>query len=335
MKAILTGLGGRGLYWLGNLRRRDDVEIAAFVEPFQGSIDRAVNEYGVARDTIFPSLDEAIRNAGADFVIDVTPPSVHHEVALKAFENGLHVIGEKPLSDNFSLAKQVAEAGTKAGVKHMITQNYRFGAQPRTSRKVLEDGLIGQPGQCDIRFYMPWADLPGTHYVTQPFMLINDMMVHHFDLLRYVLNDDPQSVHAITWNQPWGWHAGDACHAIVFRYASGLVATHITLGCDTGRQTTYNGDWHIAGPNGSLDWQMDATFYSHQHRAAHPVVNQPIEHLQVPRAEDAMLDEFFSAIRENREPECSANDNLKSLAMVFGAIQSSKEGRAIQLDEVE
>ena len=84
-------------------------------------------------------------------------------------------------------AKSVAEAGAKAGVKHMITQNYRFGAQPRTTRKVLADGLIGSAGQCDVRFYMPWADMPGSHYVTEPFMLINDMMVHHFDLMRYVL----------------------------------------------------------------------------------------------------------------------------------------------------
>ena len=37
----------------------------------------------------------------------------------------------------------------------------------------------------------------------------------------------------------------------------------------------------------------------------------------------AMLDEFFSAIRDDREPECSARDNLKSLAMVFAAIQSA------------
>ncbi|RYX82358.1 Gfo/Idh/MocA family oxidoreductase [bacterium] len=334
MKAIVTGLGGRGLYWLGHLRRRDDVEIVAFVEPYAGSIDRAVEKHGVARDSIFPSLDEAIKNSNADFVIDVTPPSVHHEVAYKAFENGLHVFGEKPLSDNFQIAKDVAAAGTKAGVKHMITQNYRFGTQPRTSRKVLAEGLIGQPGQADIRFYMPWADIPGSHYVTQPFMMINDMMVHHFDLLRYVLNDDPQSVQAITWNQPWGWHAGDSCHAIVFRYASGLVTTHVTLACDNGRQTSWNGDWHIAGPNGSLDWQADGTFYSHQHRTDNPVVNQRIEHLEVPSMENAMLDEFFAAIKEDREPECSAQDNLKSLAMVFGAIQSSKEGRAVEMSEL-
>jgi predicted dehydrogenase len=334
MKAILTGLGGRGLYWLGVMRKRDDVEIVAFVEPFEGSITRAVEQYGVPRERIFASLDEAIQNSDADFVLDVTPPAVHHEVALKAFEAGLHVIGEKPLSDNFETAKAVVEAGKKAGVKHMITQNYRFGAQPRTSQKLIADGKIGKPGQCDIRFYKAWADLPGTHYVSEPFMLINDMMVHHFDLIRSVLGEDPASVQAITWNQPWGWHAGDACHVIVFKFESGLVATHTCIGCEMGEDTTYNGDWHIAGPNGSLDWKDDKTFYSLKHRTEEKINHQPVDHLDTPAGDVAMVDEFFAAIRENREPECSAQDNLKSLAMVFGAIQSAKEGRVVQMSEV-
>jgi len=160
MKAILTGLGGQGLSWLGDIRKRDDVEIVAFVEPFDASITRAVEKHAVPREAIFPSLDDAIKNTQADFVLDVTPPAVHHEVAFKAFEAGLHVLGEKPLSDNFQTAKDVALAGHKAGLKHMITQNYRFGDQPRTTRKVLSDGMIGQPGQVDINFFMPWADNP-------------------------------------------------------------------------------------------------------------------------------------------------------------------------------
>jgi len=334
MKAILTGLGGQGLSWLGDIRKRDDVEIVAFVEPFEASISRAIEKHDVPREAIFPSLDDAIKSTQADFVLDVTPPAVHHEVALKAFAAGLHVLGEKPLSDNFETAKMVAAEGTKAGVKHMITQNYRFGDQPRTSRKVLDEGKIGKPGQADVRFYMPWADGPGSHYVTEPFMMINDMMVHHFDLMRYVLNDDPISVQAITWNQPWGWHAGDACHVVVFKYASGLITTHTALACDVGRQTSWNGDWHIAGPQGSIDWQKDGTSYSHQYRTENPVTNERIEHLQVPPARMAIVDEFFAAIKENREPECSAQDNLKSLAMVFGAIQSSIEGRVVQMSEV-
>ncbi len=335
MKAIFTGLGGRGLHWLKAMRERDDVELVGFVEPYEASITRAVEKYSVPREQIFASLDEAIANTKADFVLDVTPPAVHHEIALKAFGAGLHVIGEKPLSDDFQNAKIVAEAGTKAGLKHMITQNYRFGAQPRTTRQKVLEGMVGQVGQCDVHFTMPWADFPGSHYVTEPFMMINDMMVHHFDLMRYVLGENPVSVQAMTWNQPWGWHAGDACHSILFRFASGLVATHVCLGCDMGLQTSWNGDWHIAGPNGSIDWDKNGTSYSHLHRTETKIERQPIGHIAVKASEHAMVDEFFAAITENREPECSAQDNLQSLKMVFGAIQSAKEGRVVMIDEVK
>lgn len=334
MKAILTGLGGRGLHWLSAARKHQGVDVVAFVEPYEGSITRAVEQYQVPRDTIFPDLDEAIKNADADFVLDVTPPAIHPEVAFKAFESGLHVIGEKPLSDNFETAKRVAAAGQAAGLTHMITQNYRFGGLPRTSRRVLDEGIIGTPGQCDIQFYMNWADAPGSHYVTEPFMLINDMMVHHFDLLRYVLNQDPVSVQATTWNQPWGWHAGDACHSIIFRYESGLVATHVANGAAVGSRTSYNGDWRIEGEKGSLDWNRDTLSYSHLHRTDEKVDDQIIEQDKVAPSEQAMLDELFAAIRDNRAPETSAQDNLKSLAMVFGAIQSSKEGREVMLSEM-
>ncbi len=334
MKAILTGLGGRGLYWLDNARRHPDVDIVAFVEPYEGAITRAVEKYGVARDTIFASLDEAIANSDADFVLDVTPPAIHPEIAFKAFENGLHVIGEKPLSDNFEVAKKVAAASHAAGLTHMITQNYRFGALPRTSRRVLDDGLIGKPGQCDIKFYMNWADLPGSHYVTEPYMLINDMMVHHFDLMRYVLNEDPISVSAKTWNQPWGWHAGDACHSITFQFESGLIATHVANGAAVGSRTTYNGDWRIEGPQGSLDWEGDKLFHSHLHRAEKEVDHREIKLDETAPGDQAMLDEFFAVIRDNRAPECGAQDNLKSLAMVFAAIQSAQEKREVMLSEL-
>ena len=332
-RCILTGLGGRGRHWLSAVQKRDDVEVVAGVEPNEANQVIAI-EKGMAPDKIFPSLEDALQHVAADFVLDVTPPKIHHLVAEKAFEHGLHVLGEKPLSDDFSIAKSVAASGAKAGVKHMITQNYRFGAQPRTTRKVLSENLIGAPEQCDVRFYMNWADAPGSHYVTEPFMLINDMMVHHFDLMRYVLNADPIAVQAITWNHSWGWHKGDAAHAIVFEFPNNLHVTHVSCGCAVGSRTNYNGDWRIEGAGGSIDWDQQGTWHSHLHRTDEKIDRQKIEHLDVPGSEQAMLTEFFAAIDENREPECSAQDNLKSLAMVFAAIKSSKEKRRVELGEL-
>jgi len=75
-------------------------------------------------------------------------------------------------------------------------------------------------------------------------------------------------------------------------------------------------------------------FHSHLHRADEKVDNREIK-LDVTAPQDqAMLDEFFAAIKDNRAPECNAQDNLQSLAMVFAAIQSAQQGREVQLREL-
>jgi predicted dehydrogenase len=333
MKVIVAGLGGQGRGWTKRVRNHPDCELVACVEPVEEMRQRAVEQVELAPEIIHPTLEDALSAVSADFVLDVTPPAIHREVAEKAFAAGLHVLGEKPLSDDFTVAKQIVEAGEKAGLKHMLTQNYRFSAFPRTTRRLLAEGLIGEPGQCDIRFYIPWADLPGSHYVTQPYMLLNDMMIHHFDMMRYVLGVEPARVHAITWNQPWGWHQGDAAQSVVFQYPDGLMATHVASGCSLGSRTSWNGDWHIEGPSGSIDWTTTEIRHAHLHRTENRV-EETISPDTVPSPDQAILTEFMSAIREDREPECSGRDNLRSLTMVFAAIKSAREGRWVDLSEI-
>ena len=331
-RGVVAGLGGRGLHWVNQAKQHSGCELVGFVEPAETMRERAIANHGIAAERIFPTLEAALQAVSPDFLIDVTPPAAHRATAETAFAHGVAVLGEKPLSDTWEDAVAAVEAGEAAKCVHMITQNYRFAGMPRTTRRLLDAGLIGKAGQVDLRFYMNWADIPDSHYVNGEYMVINDMMVHHFDMLRYVLNEEPKQVHAITWNQPWGWHVGDSCHAIVFKYASGLVATHVTVGCAVGSRTTYNGDWRIEGPQGTIDWIGNKMVHSHLHRTANPV-EETLFADSVKGSERAILDEFFAAMEEKREPECSGRDNLKSLAMVFGAIRSAKEKREVRLAE--
>ena len=152
----------------------------------------------------------------------------------------------------------------------MVPQNYRFGRQPRTTHRLLKEGIVGKPAQVNMVFYKAWATRPGTHYTTMPYPLITDMGVHHFDLLRYVLSQEPVRVYAKTWNPP-----------------------------------------------------------SEQAKRE----KLPLDDLDM-TGQDALLAEFVAAVNEGREPECSGQDNLKSLAMVFAAIQSSKEERPVKIAEL-
>jgi predicted dehydrogenase len=271
----------------------------------------------------------------ADFVLDVTPPATHEAVAMETFASGLHLIGEKPMSDDFDAARRMVAAGTQAGKHHMITQNYRFGAQPRTTRRLIAEGLLGPVGQVDV-VYMPWADRAGSHYVTEPYMFTKDMGIHHFDMLRYVLGQDPISVRCVSWNPSWGWHQGDGSHLAIFRFADGAYAVHRGSGSAVGTKTTWNGDWRIEGPRGTITWQNDEMYYTWLHRTDRRRHEQLFaDPPATPAGQDPLLSEFVAALREGREPECNAADNLHSLAMVEGCVRSAQAGgREILLEEL-
>lgn len=333
MNALIVGVGARAHSWIDVCQRHNEVELVAFVEPVAENRKAAADKYNLADSEFFNTLED-VKDIEADFVVDVTPPAVHERIALSAFERGWHYLGEKPMSDTFEAARRMVAAATFAGKTLMVTQNYRFGPVPRTTHRVLKEGKIGAPGQVTVGFYKAWASRQGTHYTTMPYPLLTDMGIHHFDMLRYVLDRAPLRVRAQTWNPAWKWHAGDAGHTAVFEFEGELMVTHHALGCSVGKQSPWNGDWRLEGPDGSLTWEEDRLFFTCDHpreRAAREELSLDEPSLV---GQDALLAEFVSALKENRAPECSGADNLKSLAMVFAAIRSAKENRAVEMAEL-
>lgn len=185
-----------------------------------------------------------------DFVLDVTSPESHREIALASFGAKLPLLQEKPMSDHYRSAAEIAAAGKRAGCIHMVAQNLRFSALPRLTRRLLDGAAIGTPGQLDILFARPWADYPRTHYVTEPWMFLLDMSCHHFDTLRYVVGAEPEAVRVVSWNPAWGWHAGDASHVAVFEFPDGLMAIHRATGCSNGAVTPWHGKLAYRGSGG-------------------------------------------------------------------------------------
>lgn len=334
MQGIIVGLGGRARSWIGVCERNPDVTLVGYVDISSEQLEQAAEQFELSDDQLFASIDEALQSVEADFALDVTPPAVHEFVATEAFDAGLHVIGEKPLSDSFDAAKRIVEKAESAGCTHMVTQNYRFGRQPRTTHRLLKEEIIGKPAQVNMVFYKAWATRPGTHYTTMPYPLITDMGVHHFDLLRYVLSQEPVQVYAKTWNPAWGWHAGDAGHTAIFDFTEELVVTHHALGSSVGKQSSWNGELRVEGPDGSLTWEDNKIYLTRAYPSDQAEREEmPLDELDM-TGQDALLAEFVSAINEDREPECSGQDNLKSLAMVFAAIQSSKKERPVKISEL-
>jgi predicted dehydrogenase len=308
--------------------------MVGFVEPVEANRRASQEQFGLPEGQVFRSLAEAVGVVQADFAVDTTPPAAHEAVATEALKAGLHVIEEKPMSDDFAAARRIVKTAAENGRTYMITQNYRFGPQPRTARALLASGRVGAPAVVEMGFYRAWATRAGTHYTTMAFPLLKDMGIHHFDLLRYVLGLEPERVQAVTWNPPWGWHAGDAAHNVTIHFAGGCIASHHGCGCSVGRQTGWNGDLRVEGANGSLTWDEGGIELS-SHRLGEASAQEKVEPLEVPlMGPDACLAEFIAALKEGREPECSGRDNLQSLAIVFAAVRSAETGRPVAIEEL-
>ncbi|HET7559215.1 MAG TPA: Gfo/Idh/MocA family oxidoreductase, partial [Limnochordia bacterium] len=165
---------------------------------------------------------------------------------------------------------------------------------------------------------------------TMPQPLIVDMAIHHFDLMRYLLDAEPVSVYAQSFNPSWSWFGGDASASVLFnlRTKAGRPV-HVNYAgswCANGPDTPWNGHWRIVCAHGTLTVRDDVIQLQ---RAG----NQPPESIPVPKLEragqDYLLHAFAASIQSGRPPETSGEDNLNSIGMVFQAVASAEQGQAL------
>jgi len=320
MKIVHIGVGGFGKGWINVVKNSGEWEIAAIVDVGRENLEDAAKEYGLPPSKCFSTLTEFLEHGtDADALLNVTPPKFHAETAIGAMEAGLHVLIEKPLSDNMQDAQKMLESAAANNRKLMVSQNYRYKSQPRTIRKFIEDGSAGRISYVNVNF-QKGAKFSGFRK-EMDYPLLIDMSIHHFDLMRYLIGQDAARVYAESWNPGWSWFKGDACLNLLFEFGAGIRLSYTGSWVSTGRDTTWDGDWEIHGEKGTILWKDNTLAFLEQGQ------QKEINSLRLEREHQAFsLYEFYRSIKEEREPETGVKDNIKSLAMVFKALESIKKG---------
>jgi predicted dehydrogenase len=170
-------------------------------------------------------------------------------------------------------------------------------------------------------------------------VLLLDMAVHTFDAARMLTGADPQTVLCHEWNPPGSWYDHTASAVAIFEMTEGMVATYRGSWCAEGLNTPWNSNWRIIGERGSVTWDGEEGF------AAEVVTDtgaffSETEPVKIPEAVNpdktdghaSILREFLNCVETGATPETACADNLKSLAMVFQAIESAEQGKRISID---
>ena len=116
----------------------------------------------------------------------------------------------------------------------------------------------------------------------------------------------------------------------------GIRFTYRGSWCAEGRMTSWESEWRAVGSNGTATWdgtnppvaevvtQRGAFFSEVEPRAT------PVEDIQPAIA--GSLRDFLHALKTGAPPMGECHDNIKSLAMVFAAIESAQTGRRVNIE---
>lgn len=325
---MLAGCGGQSRLWTASLPA--GVELAGFVDVDREAAARRAEGFdGAVVDT---DLRAVLRRVRPHVVLDCTPPEAHLGVTLMALGAGCHVLGEKPMADSLEHARLMIGAARSAGRVYAVSQNFRFRASVRRLRRLLE--ALGPLTSVHADLFV------GPHFggfrdrMAHPLLL--DMAIHHFDVARSLTGADPVAVWCREWNPPGSWYDGDAAAVCVFELTDGLVFSYRGSWCAEGRFTGWNGEWRLLGTRGTATWLGE------QHEPRAEVVAGAggffSEHEAVPlpplEGDDeegvaTALAHFFDCLASGEAPETACEDNVKSLAMVFAAIDSARTGARV------
>jgi predicted dehydrogenase len=191
LRIIQVGLGGWGRNWARTvISQNKDVEVVAYVDMIEAMRTQAQNDLKLPGKLFYPTLEEALTTVDCDAVIITADLSGHVPVALTALKAGKHVLLEKPFAPTLTEAQQVIDVASQQQRILMISQNYRFYPAVQAVTDLIRQETLGPVGTVTIDFRRYANTAPKEnhkHYtIWQP--LLVDMSIHHFDLMRAVLD---------------------------------------------------------------------------------------------------------------------------------------------------
>jgi len=332
LNALLVGLGTRGRHWARVISEDMDSRLVAGVEPSPASLREFGEQLPHLEVPTFTALDEALRTLAVDVVVLATPPEGHLEQIRACARHGVHVMCEKPLATSFDDARDAVEVCRQAKVHLGIGMNFRYLPCTQYVRNALERGELGRPGQARINYWR-YRDghrpLLNKYPLTMDQPMLLEQSIHHFDLARYIYQDDVRTIWAHTSNPPWSMYRSDATVTAWFEFGSGLMLSY--FGTWMGTDAINEFSWRTDGELGMI--LQREMFGGVEHYRAGSAQGESVS---LPPIEDFVDDTrglwkaFLMGITGTGAPAYpTGHDHLLTLAMTLACEVSSRSGQRI------
>jgi myo-inositol 2-dehydrogenase / D-chiro-inositol 1-dehydrogenase len=321
------GSGRIGAIHAGNIYGHPDARLQIVVDPDRAAAERLAGRYGAA----VGSQTEALADPAIDAVVIASSTDTHADLVEAAARAGKAVFCEKPLDLDQRRAGTCVAVARECGVPLMVGFNRRFDPNFARLETQIRDGRIGRLELLTITSRDPAP--PPIDYVRRSGGLFRDMMIHDFDMARWLLGEEPIEVFAAASAlvDPAIREVGDVDTAVVTLRTESGVLCHIS----NSRRAVYGYDQRIEalGSKGALraENMVESTV---SFAGADGIVSEKPMHFFLERYAEAYrreLDHFIGAIGRGGMPLVGGDDGVKALALADAALESFRTGRVIRI----
>ncbi len=303
----------------------NDGHLVAAVSRDRGRAEAFVKRHGAKR--AYTDYQNLLSDGEVDVVYISTPNALHAEQAVAAACAGKHVLCEKPLAltatDARRMVEEFAEAGLKLGT-HFQTRHHTAFAE---AKRLLDGHAIGDVILVQVEASAGAAPLRG--WRTDPALAglgaINNMAVHPYDLLRYLLGSEVSEVMAMTDVDRKQEQELELVVLALLRFQSGVMAY-----VNANQKVPYHQpDIDIYGTKGRIvGINCTRPFRDGELRVLTDAGEQVIKHT----SKDAIVRSvaaFNDAVLHDREPNPSGLDGLRSVQVTDAVTKSAREGKLV------
>lgn len=332
IEVALFGAGRIGRIHAANLARQPGARLRCVVDVFPEAAGELAAVHG-ARALTDPG--EALADPAVGAVVIASSTDTHADLIQRAAAAGKAIFCEKPVDLDLARARVCAEAVAAAGVPCMVGFQRRFDPTFAALKRRLDAGEIGEPEILVITSRDPGP--PPVAYLKVSGGVFKDMLIHDFDVFRWILGDEAESVHAVgscLVDPAIATEAGDLdSTAVTLRTRRGRLCQ-----INTSRRAAYGYDqrFEVLGSRGMLQAGnvRPTEVVSHTETA---VSHDLPEHFFLERyraAYAAEMTHFLTALTENTPVRTTIADGVRALALAGAATRSWREGRAVAPEDV-
>lgn len=275
--------------------------------------------------------ETALADSTVDAVIIASSTDTHAPLLEAACRAGKQVFCEKPVDLSSDRVRAALKTVEETNTTLLVAFNRRFDPNFAALQKGIRDGQIGKVEQVILTSRDPGP--PPAEYIKVSGGLFRDMMIHDFDMARWLLGEEPTEVYAVgsCLVDPEIGELGDVdTAAVTLKTGSGAIC-HIT----NSRRATYGYDQRIEvfGSEGMLR-AANVTDTTVEFSGGDGVTTDKPMHFFLERYAEAYkieLDHFIDCLEDGVQPLAGGEDGLKSLLLADAATESAKTGKAVTL----